>query len=149
MTTILIKKSDTPGAIPTTANLTNAAGGAEMAVNTADKRLFSMNSSSAIIEVGTNPSSLTVADASATVFRAGSATITNLTATSASITNFTFTSATVTGLQATSANITRLTSASASITNLGSTSANINYYCRHFGKHYDNYREYFSGRSAD
>lgn len=60
MPTILLKKSDTASAVPTTANLTNLAGGAEVAVNTADRRMFTMNSSSAVVELGTNPSSLTV-----------------------------------------------------------------------------------------
>ena len=135
MPTILIKKSDTPGAAPTGSDLTNLAGGAEIAVNTADKRVFSMNSSSAIIELGTNPGSLTTADASATVLRSGSATITDLIATSASITTLTATSASVTNLTATSlvlsnlsiasANVTTLTSSSATITNLIATSASI------------------------
>ena len=89
MPTILLKKSDTPGSVPGTANLTNLAGGVEVAVNTADKRVYSMTSASAVIELGTNPSSLTCADVSATVLRAGSATITNLIATSASITTLT------------------------------------------------------------
>lgn len=81
MPTILLKKSDTPGAVPGTANLTNLAGGAEVAVNTADKRMFSMTSASAVIELGTNPSSLTCADGSFTVARIGSATIGTLVAT--------------------------------------------------------------------
>ena len=115
MPTILTKKSDTPGAVPATANLTNAAGGAELAVNTADKRLFTINSSSGIIEVGTNPSSLTCADASFTVARVGSLTITSLT-----LTNATVTSATVTTLTGTSANITTLSG-----TNLSYGSATI------------------------
>jgi hypothetical protein len=89
MPTILLKKSDTPGSVPGTANLTNLAGGVEVAVNTADKRVYSMTSASAVIELGTNPSSLTCSDVSATVLRAGSATITNLIATSASITTLT------------------------------------------------------------
>ena len=89
MPTILLKKSDTPGSVPGTANLTNLAGGVEVAVNTADKRVYSMTSASAVIELGTNPSSLTCADVSATVFRSASATITNLIATSASITTLT------------------------------------------------------------
>lgn len=59
MTTILIKKRDTTGA-PGTANLTNQAGGAEIAVNTYDKRIYTMNSSSAVVELGTNPSSITI-----------------------------------------------------------------------------------------
>lgn len=60
MPTILLKKSDTASAVPTTANLTNLAGGVEVAVNTADRRMFTMNSSSAVVELGTNPSSLTL-----------------------------------------------------------------------------------------
>lgn len=120
MPTILLKKNDTPGAVPGTANLTNLAGGAEVAVNTADRRLFSMNSSSAVVELGTNPSSLTCADASFTVARIGSLTISSL-----SLTNVTITSATVTTLTGTSANITTLTGTSANITTFSSTSATI------------------------
>ena len=81
MPTILLKKSDTPGSVPGTANLTNLAGGVEVAVNTADKRMFSMTSASAVIELGTNPSSLTCSDGSFTVARIGSATIGTLLAT--------------------------------------------------------------------
>lgn len=87
MPTILLKKSDTPGSVPSTANLTNLAGGAEVAVNTADKRLFTMNSSSAVVELGTNPSSLSIANnASINVLTATTATITTLNGTSATIT---------------------------------------------------------------
>ena len=100
MPTILLKKSDTPGSVPGTANLTNLAGGVEVAVNTADKRMFSMTSASAVIELGTNPSSLTCADASFTVAR-----ITSLTISSLSLTNATFASATITNLTSTSATI--------------------------------------------
>jgi hypothetical protein len=100
MPTILLKKSDTASAVPSTANLTNLAGGAEVAVNTADKRMFTMNSSSAVVELGTNPSSLTCADASFTVARVGSLTISSL-----SLTNATFASATITNLTSTSATI--------------------------------------------
>jgi len=57
MTTILTKKKDTSGA-PATADITNAVGGAELAINTADKRLYTKNSSNDIVEVGTNPASL-------------------------------------------------------------------------------------------
>lgn len=60
MPTILLKKSDTPSAVPTTANLTNLAGGVEVAVNTADRRMFTMTSASAVVELGTNPSSITI-----------------------------------------------------------------------------------------
>ena len=115
MPTILLKKSDTPGSVPGTANLTNLAGGVEVAVNTADKRVYSMTSASAVIELGTNPSSLTCADASFTLLKAASASITNLTATSLVLSN----------LSIASANITTLTSASATITNLIATSASI------------------------
>jgi hypothetical protein len=44
-----------------------------------------MTSASAVIELGTNPSSLTCSDVSATVLRAGSATITNLLATTLTV----------------------------------------------------------------
>lgn len=87
MPVILLKKSDTASAVPTTANLTNLAGGAEVAVNTADKRLFTMNSSSAVVELGTNPSSLSIANnASINILTATTATITTLNGTSATIT---------------------------------------------------------------
>lgn len=58
MTTILIKKKDTAGA-PVAGDLTNAAGGAEIAVNTATKRLYTKDSGGNIVELGTNPSALT------------------------------------------------------------------------------------------
>lgn len=88
MPTILLKKSDTPSAVPTTANLTNLAGGAEVAVNTADRRMYTMNSSSAVVELGTNPSSLSIANnASINILTATTATITTLNGTSATITN--------------------------------------------------------------
>lgn len=60
MPTILLKKSDTPSAVPTGTDLTNLAGGVEVAVNTADKRMFTMTSASAVVELGTNPSSITI-----------------------------------------------------------------------------------------
>ena len=59
MTTILIKKKDTAGA-PASGDLTNAAGGAEIAVNTATKRLYSKDSGGNIIELGTNATAVTV-----------------------------------------------------------------------------------------
>jgi hypothetical protein len=109
MPTILLKKSDTPSAVPTTANLTNLAGGAEVAVNTADRRMYTMNSSSAVVELGTNPSSLSIAN---------NASINILVATTATITTLNATSATVTTLGSTSANITTLTGTSATITTI-------------------------------
>ena len=59
MTTILIKKKDTSGA-PAPGDLTNAAGGAEIAVNTADKRLYTKNSGGTVVEVGTNPATFQI-----------------------------------------------------------------------------------------
>jgi hypothetical protein len=60
MTTILIKKKDTAGA-PAAGDLTNAAGGTEIAVNTATKRIYSKDSGGNVIELGTNPSGTTMA----------------------------------------------------------------------------------------
>lgn len=59
MTTILIKKKDTSGA-PSPGDLTNASGGAELAVNTADKRLYTKDSGGSIVEVGTDPATFAV-----------------------------------------------------------------------------------------
>lgn len=58
MTTILTKKKDTSGA-PAPGDLTNAAGGAELAVNTADKRLYTKDSGGNVVEIGINPTSIT------------------------------------------------------------------------------------------
>ena len=57
MTTILTKKKDTAGA-PAPGDLTNAAGGAELAVNTATKRLYTKDSGGTVVEIGTNPSTI-------------------------------------------------------------------------------------------
>ena len=54
-TDILIKRSTTTGAVPTTGDLSTG----ELAVNTADKRLFT-NNSGTIVEIGTAPTSLAV-----------------------------------------------------------------------------------------
>ena len=62
MTTILTKKKDTTG-VPATADLTNSTGGAELAINTLDQRLYTKNSSDVIVEVGIKPSTLDVAGA--------------------------------------------------------------------------------------
>jgi hypothetical protein len=59
MAIILTKKKDSTG-IPATADITNSTGGAELAVNTADKRLYTKNGSNVIVELGINPSSLDV-----------------------------------------------------------------------------------------
>ena len=59
MATILTKKKDTTGA-PGAGDLTNAAGGAELAVNTADKRLYTKDSGGNVVEIGTNPTIINV-----------------------------------------------------------------------------------------
>jgi hypothetical protein len=58
MATILTKKKDTTGA-PSSGDLTNSSGGAELAVNTADKRLYTKDSGGNVVEVGINPTSIT------------------------------------------------------------------------------------------
>jgi hypothetical protein len=59
MTTILIKNKNT-SAVPTAGDLTNAAGGAELALNVADRRMYAKNGSGTVVEMGNNPSELTV-----------------------------------------------------------------------------------------
>jgi len=54
-TDILIKRSTTTGAVPTTSDLSTG----ELAINTVDKRLFT-NNSGTIVEIGTAPTSLAV-----------------------------------------------------------------------------------------
>ena len=51
MSTILIKKNDTIGHIPASGDLTNDTGGAEIAVNTADGKLYTKNSAGEIVEL--------------------------------------------------------------------------------------------------
>lgn len=58
MAVILIKKKDTSGA-PGAGDLTNNSGGAEIAVNTADKRIYTKDSGGNVVEVGINPTSVT------------------------------------------------------------------------------------------
>ena len=62
MATIVTKNSSTASAVPTTSDLVQG----ELAVNVTDKRLFTENASTAIVELGTNPSSLTTATATVT-----------------------------------------------------------------------------------
>ena len=59
MTTILTKKKDTTGA-PAPGDLTNSAGGAELAVNTFDKRLYTKDAGGNVVEIGTNPAILNI-----------------------------------------------------------------------------------------
>ena len=51
MSTILIKKNDTSGHIPASGDLTNDSGGAEIAVNTADGKIYTKNSAGEIVEL--------------------------------------------------------------------------------------------------
>ena len=51
MSTILIIKNDTSGHIPASGDLTNDTGGAEIAVNTADGKLYTKNSEGEIVEL--------------------------------------------------------------------------------------------------
>jgi hypothetical protein len=62
-TPILTYASNTASSVPAAVNLANSANGAELAVNTADKRLFVKNSGGTVVELGTNPSSLTLTNA--------------------------------------------------------------------------------------
>ena len=62
MTTIVTKNSSTPSAVPTTSDLVQG----ELAVNVADKRIFTENSATQIVELGTNPSTVTTATATVT-----------------------------------------------------------------------------------
>jgi len=62
MATIVTKNSSTASAVPTTSDLVQG----ELAVNVTDKRLFTENASTAIVELGTNPSSLTTTTATDT-----------------------------------------------------------------------------------
>ena len=62
MTTIITKNSSTASAVPTTSDLVKG----ELAVNVTDKRIYTENASTAIVELGTNPSSITTATATVT-----------------------------------------------------------------------------------
>jgi hypothetical protein len=65
MATILLKKRDTTGA-PGAGDLTNSASGAEVAVNTFDKRLHTKDSGGNVVELGINPTSVTTGALTAT-----------------------------------------------------------------------------------
>ena len=62
MTVIITKNSSTASAVPTTADLVKG----ELAVNVTDKRLFTENNSTQIVELGTNPSTITTGTATVT-----------------------------------------------------------------------------------
>ena len=59
MATIVTKNSSTASAVPTTSDLVRG----ELAVNVTDKRLFTENASTQIVELGTNPSTVTTTTA--------------------------------------------------------------------------------------
>ena len=59
MTVIVTKNSSTASAVPTTSDLVKG----ELAVNVTDKRIFTENASAAIVELGTNPSTITTTTA--------------------------------------------------------------------------------------
>lgn len=59
--TIKIKNSSTASAVPTSSDLVQG----ELAVNVTDKRIFTENASGTVVELGTNPSILTIPDGSA------------------------------------------------------------------------------------
>jgi hypothetical protein len=59
-TTIITKNSSTAGAAPTSSDLVQG----ELAVNVTDKRLYTENGSGTVVELGTNPTALTVAKGS-------------------------------------------------------------------------------------
>jgi len=62
MATIVTKNSSTALAVPTTSDLVQG----ELAVNLADKRIFTEDHTTTIIELGTNPSTITTATATVT-----------------------------------------------------------------------------------
>jgi 6-phosphogluconolactonase (cycloisomerase 2 family) len=62
MAKIITKNSSTASAIPTTSDLVQG----ELAVNVTDKRIFTENASTQIVELGTNPSAITTATATVT-----------------------------------------------------------------------------------
>ena len=62
MATIVTKNSSTASAVPTTSDLVQG----ELAVNVTDKRIFTENASTQIVELGTNPSTVTTGTATVT-----------------------------------------------------------------------------------
>lgn len=62
MTVIITKNSSTASAVPSTSDLVKG----ELAVNVTDKRIFTENNSTQIVELGTNPSSITTATGTVT-----------------------------------------------------------------------------------
>ena len=65
MTTIVTKNSSTASAVPTTSDLVQG----ELAVNLTDKRIFTENNATQIVELGTNPSTVTTGTAAQSTLR--------------------------------------------------------------------------------
>jgi len=61
MTTIITKNSSTASAVPVSGDLTQG----ELAVNVTDKKLYTKNSGGSVVELGTNPGSLTLSGGTA------------------------------------------------------------------------------------
>jgi hypothetical protein len=74
MATLITKNSSTASSIPTAAQLVQG----ELAVNVTDKRLFTENSAGAVVELGTNPSSVTTGNAAYTGTLTGGTGVVNL-----------------------------------------------------------------------
>ena len=62
MTVIITKNSSTASSVPTTSDLVQG----ELAVNVTDKRIFTENASTQVVELGTNPSTITTTTATVT-----------------------------------------------------------------------------------
>jgi hypothetical protein len=73
MTVIVTKNSSTASAVPLTSDLVQG----ELAVNVTDKRIFTENASTAIVELGTNPSTLTTTTATVTGVLTANGTLTS------------------------------------------------------------------------
>ena len=59
MATILIKRSDTASSVPAAGALTNSSSGAELAVNTADRKLYVKNSGGTVVDISGAKADLT------------------------------------------------------------------------------------------
>ncbi len=59
MATILIKRSDTASSVPASGALTNSSSGAELAVNTADRKLYVKNSGGTVVDISGAKADLT------------------------------------------------------------------------------------------
>ncbi len=89
-TTIITKNSSTASAVPTSSDLVQG----ELAVNVTDKRIFTENASATIVELGTNPSSITTGNITAS----GAVSSNTSTATTITTGNAVLTGGTVNGI---------------------------------------------------